>query len=156
MSLLNPEQLQAQFDALIANLAPNQRRKLAQSIGRELAKSQRQRIKSQQNPDGSAFEPRKRPKVGGKKANKKGRIKKNLMFRKLGGSLLRNRSNANQATVGYQSSNAVIARVHQYGLNSRVRKERDYKVKYAQRELLGFTDKDLEMVERLVIEQLGL
>ncbi|HDL3180790.1 TPA: phage virion morphogenesis protein, partial [Mannheimia haemolytica] len=49
----------------------------------------------------------------------------------------------------------VIARIHQQGLIGRVRKDWDLKVKYASRELLGFTDDDLQMIEDYMINILA-
>lgn len=145
-------QLEQRFSALLANISQQQRRQLAVKIGRQLAQSQRRRIKAQQNPDGSNFEPRKLQKV----RSKKGRIKQLAMFKKLGTArFMKTRSNADQVSIGFSGSNATIASVHQYGLESRVRKDRDYKIKYARRELLGFTDEELEMIEKLVIAQLA-
>ena len=46
--------------------------------------------------------------------------------------------------------------VHQYGLTARPSNNKDFKVQYAQRELLGFSDSDLEMIEDLIIEKLSL
>ena len=47
------------FEHLLKNLSKPRRRLLYQQIGRELARSQRRRIKAQQNPDGTAYAPRK-------------------------------------------------------------------------------------------------
>ncbi|MDU6702671.1 MAG: phage virion morphogenesis protein, partial [Haemophilus influenzae] len=46
--------------------------------------------------------------------------------------------------------------VHQYGLTARPSNNKDFKVQYAQRELLGFSNSDLEMIEDLIIEKLSL
>lgn len=54
--------------ALLRNLSAGERRKLMRRMARSLAQSQRQRIAAQQQPDGSAFEPRqpKSPPVMGR------------------------------------------------------------------------------------------
>ncbi|WGE32886.1 phage virion morphogenesis protein [Actinobacillus genomosp. 2] len=57
--------------------------------------------------------------------------------------------------IGYTGANAFIADVHQYGKPSHVVKNANWKVKYEQRELLGFTDEDIEMIENLIIEHLA-
>lgn len=148
------EQLENKFNALIQNLTPANRRKLAINIGRKLAQSQRRRIGQQQNPDGTAFEPRKQ-KVG-KLRKKKGRIKRQAMFAKLKTArFLKVKTNENGVTVGFNDNSAHIASVHQYGLMSAPSKKANYKVKYAQRELLGFTDEDLEMIEEEIIKMLA-
>ena len=69
---------------------------------------------------------------------------------------LKVRSNGNEVSVGFNGSSAAIASVHQYGLSASPSKNKDFKVQYAQRELLGFSDSDLEMIEDLIIEKLSL
>lgn len=147
------EEVQAKLTALIANLSPQARRQLGRKIGQALRKSQSNRIARQQNPDGSAFEPRKPRKEFGKK---KGRIKRKAMFAKLRTARhLKVRSNGNEVSVGFNGSSAAIAAVHQYGLTARPSKEKDFKVRYAQRELLGFTEEDIEMIERFVLRAIA-
>lgn len=41
------------------------------------------------------------------------------------------------------------------GKESRVNRKANWKVKYDQRELLGFTDEDIEMIENFVIKALA-
>ena len=48
--------------AILASLKPSERRSLLRKMARSLRRSQQQRITAQKNPDGSRFEPRKRPK----------------------------------------------------------------------------------------------
>lgn len=147
------EELQAKLTALINNLSPQARRQLARNIGQALRKSQSQRIARQQNPDGTAFEPRKPRKDFGKK---KGRIKRKAMFAKLRTAKhLKVRSNANEVSVGFSGSSATIASVHQYGLTGTVDRTKNIKAQYAQRELLGFTENDLSIINDLVIEQIS-
>ena len=146
------EEVQAKLTALIANLSPQARRQLGRKIGQALRKSQSNRIARQQNPDGSAFEPRKPRKEFGKK---KGRIKRKPMFAKLRTARhLKVRSNGNEVSVGFNGSSAAIAAVHQYGLSASPSKDKDFKVQYAQRELLGFSESDVDLIEDLIIEQL--
>lgn len=148
------EEVQAKLTALINNLSPQARRQLARNIGQALRKNQQARIARQENPDGTAFEPRKPRKEFGKK---KGRIKRKAMFAKLGTArYFKIQSNANEVSVGFNGSSAMIAKVHQYGLMSSPSKTKDFKVRYAQRELLGFSQSDLDIIEDLVIEQLSI
>lgn len=148
------EEVQAKLTALINNLSPQARRQLARNIGQALRKNQQARIARQENPDGTAFEPRKPRKEFGKK---KGRIKRKAMFAKLRTArYLKIQSNANEVSVGFNGSSAMIAKVHQYGLMSSPSKTKDFKVRYAQRELLGFSQSDLDIIEDLVIEQLSI
>ncbi|OOF59355.1 phage virion morphogenesis protein [Rodentibacter myodis] len=147
------QEIQAKLTALINNLSPQARRKLAKNIGQSLRKNQAARIARQQNPDGSAFEARKPRKHFGKK---QGRIKRKAMFAKLRTARhLKVRSNGNEVLVGFNGSSAAIATVHQYGLKGTVDRKKGIKTKYAQRELLGFTEQDLELIEELVLTQLS-
>lgn len=148
------EEVQAKLSALINNLSPQARRQLARNIGQALRKNQQARIARQENPDGTAFEPRKPRKEFGKK---KGRIKRKAMFAKLRTArYFKIQSNANEVSVGFNGSSAMIAKVHQYGLISSPSKTKDFKVRYAQRELLGFSQSDLDMIEDLVLAQLSM
>lgn len=148
------EEVQAKLNALINNLSPQARRQLARNIGQALRKNQQARIARQENPDGTAFEPRKPRKEFGKK---KGRIKRKAMFAKLRTArYFKIQSNANEVSVGFNGSSAMIAKVHQYGLISSPSKTKDFKVRYAQRELLGFSQSDLDVIEDLVLAQLSM
>lgn len=147
------EQVKLAFTDLLKNISKPRRRLLYQQIGRELARSQRRRIKAQQNPDGSPFEPRKKRKQFSKK---KGRIKNQLMFKKIvTPSHLKIRYEQEGISLGFYGGDAEIANVHQYGLYSSPSKYKDFKVKYAQRELLGFSEEDIEMIERFVIKAIA-
>lgn len=147
------EQVKLAFTDLLRNISKPRRRLLYQQIGRELARSQRRRIKAQQNPDGSPFEPRKKRKQLRKK---KGRIKNQLMFQKIvTPSHLKLRYEQEGISLGFYGGDAAIANVHQYGLYSSPSKYKDFKVKYAHRELLGFSEEDIEMIERFVIKAIA-
>ena len=69
---------------------------------------------------------------------------------------LKVRSNGNEVSVGFNGSSAAIAAVHQYGLKGTVNRNKGVKVQYAQRELLGFSDEDVELIENLILEQLSV
>ncbi|PJG82122.1 phage virion morphogenesis protein [Caviibacterium pharyngocola] len=143
--------VKAAFSALLKNISPARRRLLSQQIGRQLARNQRKRIKAQQNPDGSAYEPRKR-----KKKSKKGRIKQMAMFKKITAPrYMKLRNGQDKIELGFSGNTGYIANVHQQGLRARVMRHHQFKVKYAQRELLGFTDEDREMIEDFVIKALA-
>lgn len=138
------------FDGLLQNISKSRRHLLYQQIGRELARSQRRRIKAQQNPDGTAFAPRK------KQRGKKGSIKQQTMFQKISSARFMKLRRTNEGIeLGYSGSDAQIANVHQFGLRSRVNRRADGKVKYEQRELLGFTADDIQMIEEFVIKALA-
>ena len=147
------DEISSKLSALINNLSPQARRQLTRNIGVALRKSQQERIARQRNPDGSAFEPRKPQKQFGKK---QGRIKRKAMFIKLKTArFLKVRSNGNEVSVGFNGASAAIAAVHQYGLTARPSKEKDFKIRYAQRELLGISEQDLSILNELVIEQIS-
>ena len=147
------EQVKLAFTDLLRNISKPRRRLLYQQIGRELARNHRRRIKAQQNPDGTPFEPRKKRKQFSKK---KGRIKNQLMFKKIvSPSHLKIRYEQEGISLGFYGGDAAIANVHQYGLYSSPSKYKDFKVKYDQRELLGFSEEDIEMIERFVIKAIA-
>lgn len=149
MSTLQP--LEAKLQGLIAQLSLPARKQLSRSLGRKLAQSQRQRIARQQNPDGTAFEPRK---VQARR--KKGKIKARTMFAKLkNAQRMKLTTTANGIEIGYQGQNAHIARIHQFGLKAKVNPKMNWKVQYPQRELLGFSEQDRQLVEELVIKHLA-
>jgi phage virion morphogenesis protein len=144
--------------ALLAQLDPAARRKVAVDVGRELRRSQQQRIKGQLNPDGSAYEPRK-PRLFLRNARlreKEGRIKRRAqMFAKLRTArYLKVEVDGAGLAIGFAGRAARLARVHQDGETSEVtRGGRSYK--YPVRQLLGFTDSDREMIRDKLLEHLA-
>ena len=136
--------------ALLAKLSPGERRKLGTTIGRELRRSQQQRIAAQRNPDGTAYAARKPRQLRGKT----GRIKQRKMFAKLRqAKYLRLQNSADAIAIGFTGRIARIARVHQYGLRDRPgRNQAD--VQYQRRELLGFSPSDLDMIRDSLLQHL--
>ncbi len=131
---------------LITKLSDAERRKLEMSIARKVRASQKTRITRQQNPDGSAFVPRKK-----RLRDKKNKIK-NKMFNLIKTSkYMRIERTSEGVAIGFMNRVANIARVHQYGLRDRVEKGGPT-VKYDSRELLGFTPAELEMIESKVLD----
>lgn len=139
----NLEALETWAAVLLARLEPGERSKLARTIGQELRRSQQKRVMAQENPDGSRYAPRKKRDLRGKQ----GRIRRKLaMFKKLRtASYLKVRGDSNAVTVGFTGRIARIARVHQYGLKDRADRGAP-DVQYAKREVLGFTDADLDLI----------
>lgn len=128
---------------LLGQLEPTSRNKLARSIGHELRRSQQHRIIAQQNPDGSKYVPRKQRNLRGKQGRVKRRLK---MFQKLRtASFLKVQGDGNSISVGFTGRIARITRVHQYGLGDRAERGAP-EVRYEQREVLGFTDADLDLI----------
>lgn len=134
---------------LLARLEPAARRQLNQAIGRELRRNQQQRIATQRNPDGTPFAPRKPRQL----RDKAGRIKRQMFAKLRQAKHLRLQSTSDAIAIGFMGRVARIARIHQYGL--RDRPERGMAdVQYARREVLGFTDADLELIRDRLLEHL--
>lgn len=135
--------------ALLARLEPGARRQLNQQIGRELRRSQQQRVASQRNPDGTAYAPRKPRKLRGKV----GRIKRQMFTKLRQAAHLKLRSTPDAIAISFMGRVARIARVHQYGLRDRPERGQA-EVQYERRELLGFTDADLELIRDQLLQHL--
>ncbi len=143
------DKLATWLDPLIKKLESSERAELARKIGQDLRRANQQRIKDQKNPDGTPFAPRKF-------RQKKGRIKRAAMFRKLRlNKHMKLKTNANEISLGFVGSVARIARVHHYGLRDRVRIGGP-EAQYEERQLLGFTPDDEHMIMDGVIEYLGV
>lgn len=136
---------------LLGQLQPAARNQLTRSIGQALRRSQQQRIIAQGNPDGSKYAPRKQRNLRGKQ----GRIKRQVkMFKKLRtASFLKVQGDGNAISVGFTGRVARIARVHQYGLKDRAERGAP-EVKYEQREVLGFTSEDLDLIRDSLLQHL--
>lgn len=136
---------------LLARLEAKERRRLARAIARDLRRSQRERIKSQTNPDGTPYVPRKPQKWRARQ----GGIRRKAMFSKLStAKWLKATARGDAAVVGFFGSVARLARTHQYGLRDRVDRDGPT-IEYPQRELLGFTDHDRELIVDSLLTHLG-
>lgn len=132
---------------LIGALSPAGRRKLAAEIAKELRRSQQQRIKQQKAPDGTPYQARKRQPLRAKN----GRIKR-AMFQKLRTSRYMKASGRNDAAVvEFTGKVQRIVRVHQYGLKDRPNAGTQ-KTQYPERQLLGFSRTDEQLVETLIMK----
>jgi phage virion morphogenesis protein len=136
---------------LLGQLEPAARTKLVRNLGQALRCSQQQRIMAQRNPDGSRYAPRKQRNLRGKQ----GRVKRKAeMFQKLRTvRFLKVQGSNNEMTLGFTGRVARIARVHQYGLKDRVEKNAIF-VNYYQREILGLSKKDLDLIRDKIITHL--
>lgn len=145
------EQIQTVFDGLLNNISKPRLKTLYRQIGQEIAKSQRQRIARNQNPDGTAYAPRK---IQAKR--KKGGTKRQAMFAKIKtAKYLKTKITPQGVEIGYSGRTGVIANIHQYGLIGRVDKAGRIKTRYIQRQLLGFTKEDRQKIEDYVIKTLS-
>ena len=138
---------------LLGQLEPASRNKLARSLGQALRRSQQQRVIAQRNPDGSKYSPRKQRNLRGKQ----GRVKRKVqMLQKLRtASFLKVQGDGNAISVGFTGRIARIARVHQYGLKDRAERGAP-DVKYERREVLGFTEADLDLIRDGLLAHLTL
>lgn len=74
------------------------------------------------------------------------------MFKKLRTtSFLKVQGDGNAISVGFTGRVARIARVHQYGLKDRAEHGAP-DVRYEQREVLGFTEKDIDIVKDYLLD----
>lgn len=138
-----------QLAGLLAALSSSARRKLAGEIAKQLRVAQQQRIKQQNAPDGSPYKARKRQTLRAKT----GRIKR-AMFQKLRTSrYMKATGRENSAVVEFTGKVQRIARVHQYGLKDRPNAHAQ-DVQYAERQLLGFSQADKQLIETLTIKHL--
>ncbi|MCC7641420.1 MULTISPECIES: phage virion morphogenesis protein [unclassified Janthinobacterium] len=143
--------LEAWAGALLAKLQPAQRRAINHKVAIDLRRSQAQRIKAQQGPDGTAYPARKRRKEF---KGKNGRIKrqKAAMFARIRTAKhLKVKATGDQIEVGFFGWVARVARVHQDGLTDKVTK-RGTSYTYPARHLLGMNILD----KTLIIESLLL
>ncbi|MFA5495175.1 MAG: phage virion morphogenesis protein [Porticoccaceae bacterium] len=137
---------------LLDKLQPAQRRKLAAAIARELRRSQSARIRAQQDPDGSPFQPRK-PQHR-QHRQRQGAIRRGPMFAKIRQAKhLRITSSPSAAGVGFTGRVARIARVHHYGLRDRVTPGGPH-YPYPARPLIGISEADRNLVRDMLIDHL--
>lgn len=134
--------------ALLAKLSPAERKTLLRELARDLRKRQQDRIRMQQNPDGSAFEPRR---VSLK--DKKGRVRRQMFSKLRAAKYLKASATATEADVGFIGSAQRLARVHHYGLRDRVR-EHGPVVKYAARQLLGMDEPTIDAIRTQIVAHL--
>lgn len=147
--MANLELLTEHLGTMLKQLSDSERRKLEMHIARKLRASQKKRITSQKNPDGSAYIPRKE-----RLRNKKNKIK-NKMFNVIkNAKYMRTERTAQGLAIGFAGRVAFIARVHHFGLKDKVDRDGPV-VKYASRELLGFTDEEIKMIENDVLDYLS-
>ena len=145
--------LEAWAGALLTKLQPAQRRAINHKVAIDLRRSQAQRIKAQQGPDGAAYPARKRRKEF---KGKNGRIKrqKAAMFAKIRTAKhLKVKATGDQIEVGFFGWVARVARVHQFGKNDRVSQHGAIH-KYSARPLLGFNEKDFTVLRDVLLRHM--
>ncbi|MDU3692026.1 MAG: phage virion morphogenesis protein [Klebsiella michiganensis] len=135
---------------LIAALSPAGRRRMTADIAKKLRQGQQQRIKSQKAPDGSSYTPRKRQPVRAKQ----GRIKREMFAKLRTNRFMKASGNDSTVVVEFTGKVQRIARIHQLGLKDKP-SSKSATVDYPQRQLLGFTDDDRQLVESVIIGYLA-
>ncbi|MFX7294383.1 phage virion morphogenesis protein [Acinetobacter baumannii] len=141
------EFLSEHLNALLTTLSDAERRKFAMMIARKVRASQSQRITRQQNPDGSSYIPRKNLR------NKKGQIKRKMFMKLKTAKFMKIEKIPDGVTIGFDQRVSRLARIHQDGLLDNLKYNgRTFKVRYAQRILLGFTDAEVEIIENDVLK----
>lgn len=140
--------------ALLAKLQPAQRCAINHQVAIDLRRSQAQRIKAQQGPDGAAYPPRKRRK---ELKGKNGRIKrqKAAMFAKIRTTrFLKTKATGDHIEVGFVGRVARMARVHQFGEEERISKG-GAAFKYPERPLLGVSESDRVLIRDSLLHHIG-
>jgi phage virion morphogenesis protein len=135
---------------LIAGLQPAERKQLATDIARQLLASQQKRIAAQLNPDGSGFIPRK-----SQLRQRKGKLRAQMFTKLRTAKYLKAKGTADEAIVAFTADVSRIARVHQFGLHDRVNKKTGLEVVYPERQLLGFSAADIDLIRDLTALHLG-
>lgn len=138
------------LNALIGNLSPSSRKEMARSIAKKLRASQQQNIKRQQAPDGTPFKPRKAQPI----RSKKGRVKREMFAKLRTAKYMKARATSNEAVIEFTGRVQRMARVHHYGLRDRPSRN-GKEVQYESRLLLGISQKDLGLIESIVITSLS-
>lgn len=141
-------ELEPWLASIAANLTPAARRRLSLKIGQALRRANAGRISRNEVPDGGRMEPRKPRKA--RKSAKTGRIKRTgLMFRKLRlARAMMLRTDGNGPELSFRGR-ARVAAEHHYGAEVIVGKTKDgrtIKARMAERQLLGFSSADPDMI----------
>ena len=145
--------LEAWAGALLAKLQPAQRRAINHKVAIDLRRSQAQRIKAQQGPDGAAYPARKRRKEF---KGKNGRIKrqKAAMFAKIRTAKhLKVKATGDRIDVGFFGWVARVARVHHFGQQEHISKK-GRAHEYAQRPLLGFNTYEISSIRESLLNHI--
>lgn len=136
--------------ALIANLSPAGRRRMAGEIAKKLRTRQQQRIKMQKGPDGKPYAARKRQPV----KSKKGRIKREMFAKLRTNRYMKATGSDEAAAVEFAGRVQRMARVHQEGLKDKPNPAAR-EIQYPARQLLGFSADDRQLVESVIIHHLS-
>ena len=147
MSNLTP--FEQRLEALIAALSPAGRRRMTVDVAKKLRQKQQQRIKAQVAPDGTPYIPRKRQPVRGKK----NRIKREMFAKLRTSRYMKASGDDSTAAVEFTGKVQRIVRVHQSGLKDKPGRNSPT-IQYPERQLLGFSEDDQQLVESIIIGHL--
>lgn len=132
---------------LLHKLEPAERAKLMRSISRFARERNQKRIRSQIEPDGNRFTPRK-PSL-----RRTGNIKRGAMFTKLRlNKFLMQTSTASNAEVFWAGRTGRIAQMHHFGKQETINGK---KYDYPSRHLLGLNNIDEDDMMDMILQHLG-
>lgn len=134
------QQVDAWLTALLASLAPAERKRMLRELAQELRRTQQQNIRLQRNPDGSGYEPRR---VTAR--TKQGRIRRQMFTKLRTAKYLKATAGSDSASVQFEGKVQRIARVHHYGLRDRVSRNGP-ELRYTERRLLGINSKVTSLI----------
>ncbi len=143
------ESFAERLGALINNLEPPAQKEMARAIAKRLRASQQQNIKRQQAPDGTPFKPRREEPV----RKKKGRLKREMFVKLRTAKYMKAKATDSEASVEFVGKVQRMARVHHYGLRDRPARGAK-EVPYDDRPLLGFSDTELDLIEKIIMNTL--
>ena len=145
------KQLAQWVTPLLQRMEPAGRKAAMLEVANYLRKSQSQRIADQRNPDGSPYEPR-RPRE--QLAKRQGAIRGEMFQGLRKARNLQRKATADMASVAINPRVGYVARVHHYGLRDKVdrRIRHSPEVRYARRELLGYTQQEIKDIEDTLLK----
>lgn len=144
-SLSDFQALDETLSVLLQQLTPQSRQVLTRQIAKELRKRQKKHIQEQKNPDGSPYVPRK-----SKRKDKHGRIRRKMFTKLHTARFMKTESSPDEAAVTFAAGVTNLSVVHHYGLRDKVSRNGPT-VRYERRQLLGFTDADIEWIKDLAL-----
>lgn len=146
---VDDEELNDELSALLRNVKPSARRKMARVIAMRIRGNRAQQIKKNVDPDFKKFTPRK--------PQKDKKAAKGLLFKKLSRKakqLMFIENSAQEAMVGFRGKNLHILKTHQDGDEGIVNKF-GLKVRYPERRLLGIGKTERIIVRDEIINALA-
>jgi len=137
------------LEVLINSLSAPVRKEMARIITMKLHASKQQNIKRQQAPDSKPFKPRKTQQV----RSKKGRIKREMFAKLRTAKYMKTQASPDEPIIKFAGNAQRMARVHHFGLRNRsARKGKE--VQYESRPLMGISQRDISIIEELLINSL--